>query len=124
MHQNDLITWLLEEAKGPQRTIEQISLRVLGINFAAIHTTSMVCPIRRASTMRAQTIFSRQALTNALYDLAAYPQYVEAMREEVEGVIPSEGWTKAAMGKMRKVDSFLKESQRMAAGGRKAPICL
>ncbi|KJA16226.1 hypothetical protein HYPSUDRAFT_47536 [Hypholoma sublateritium FD-334 SS-4] len=95
---NDLITWLLEEAKGPQRTTEQISLRVLGINFAAIHTTSM-------------------ALTNALYDLAAYPQYVEAMREEVEAVISSEGWTKAAMGKMRKVDSFLKESQRLATGG-------
>lgn len=66
--------------------------------------------------------FSRQALTNALYDLAAYPQYVEAMREEVEEVILSEGWTKAAMGKMRKVDSFLKESQRMAAGGRKASL--
>ena len=122
MYQNDLITWLLEEAKGPQRTIEQISLRVLGINFAAIHTTSMVCPIRMPLTMKAQTIFSRQALTNALYDLAAYPQYVDAMREEVEAVIASEGWTKAAMGKMRKVDSFLKESQRMAAGGRKAPI--
>ncbi|KJA22131.1 hypothetical protein HYPSUDRAFT_215941 [Hypholoma sublateritium FD-334 SS-4] len=38
---NDLITWLLKEAKGPQQTIEQISLRVLAINFAAYHTTSM-----------------------------------------------------------------------------------
>lgn len=64
--------------------------------------------------------FLRQALTHALYDLAAHPQYIEAMREEVEAVISSEGWTKAAMGKMWKVDSFLKESQRMAIGGRKA----
>ncbi len=37
------------------------------------------------------------------------------MREEVEAVISEEGWTKAAMGKLRKVDSFIKESLRMYA---------
>ena len=59
-------------------------------------------------------------MTNAVYDLDAYPQYSEALREEVEAVISTEGWTKAAMGKMWKLDSFLKESQRMATGARKA----
>ena len=34
------------------------------------------------------------------------------MREEVEKVVKSDGWTKLAMQKMRKVDSFMKESQR------------
>jgi hypothetical protein len=56
-----------------------------------------------------------------LYDLAAHPEYVTPMREEVEAVIAAEGWTKAAMGKMRRVDSFVKESQRLAIGGRKSP---
>ncbi|KAH9477542.1 Cytochrome P450 monooxygenase 103 [Psilocybe cubensis] len=94
---NNLISWLLEEAKGEQRTVQDIALRLLTINFASIHTTSM-------------------ALTNILYDLATYPEYVEPMREEVERIIESEGWTKSSMGKMRKLDSFVKESQRLAIG--------
>ena len=39
------------------------------------------------------------------------------MRQEVEAIIEAEGWTKASIGKMRKVDSFVKESQRMGNGG-------
>lgn len=35
------------------------------------------------------------------------------MREEVETVIREDGWTKVAMTKMWKVDSFLKESMRI-----------
>jgi hypothetical protein len=35
------------------------------------------------------------------------------MREEVQRVIAEDGWTKAAIGKMHKVDSFLRESQRL-----------
>ena len=34
------------------------------------------------------------------------------MREEVDRIIAAEGWTKASMQKMRRVDSFLRESQR------------
>lgn len=54
-----------------------------------------------------------QSFTQALYDLATHPEYVPEMRKEVESVIAVHGWTKAAMKEMRKVDSFLKESQRM-----------
>lgn len=57
-----------------------------------------------------------QALTNALYDLATHPEYAEPMRNEVVSVLQTDGWTKASMGKMRKVDSFIKESQRLAIG--------
>ena len=32
-------------------------------------------------------------------------------------MINEEGWTKAAIGKMWKLDSFLKESQRLSSGG-------
>jgi len=31
------------------------------------------------------------------------------MREEVEAIVEAEGWTKSSIGKMRKVDSFVKE---------------
>lgn len=53
-----------------------------------------------------------QSLTHALYDLAAHPECLEPLREEVETVVASDGWTKAGLNKMWKVDSFLKESHR------------
>ncbi|PPQ82607.1 hypothetical protein CVT25_007121 [Psilocybe cyanescens] len=93
---NDLISWLLEEAKESQRTLNDLAARILNVNFASIHTTSM-------------------GLTNILYDLAMYPEYVEPMREEVKAIVKTEGWTKSSIGKMRKVDSFVKESQRLAS---------
>ena len=57
-------------------------------------------------------VFLSQAFTHALYHLAANPEYVEPLREEVERMVSKEGWTKASLDKMIKVDSFLKESQR------------
>ena len=51
--------------------------------------------------------------THALFYLAANPQYIDPLREEVESIVEKEGWSKAAVDKMRKVDSFLKECQRM-----------
>jgi hypothetical protein len=54
-----------------------------------------------------------QALTQALYDLAIHPEYVKPIRDEIEAIITEDGWTKPAMQRMRKVDSFLKESQRL-----------
>nr|VWO98890.1 Uncharacterized protein [Ganoderma boninense] len=64
-------------------------------------------------------------MSHVLYDLAANPEYMEPLREEVEAITATDGWTKAAMGKMRKLDSFLKESQRfngigLTSVGRKA----
>jgi len=91
---NDLISWLLDTAEGEQRKVPELIQRVNLVNFAAIHTSSMT-------------------FTHALFDLAANPQYLEPLRQEVEEVVKKEGWTKAAIGQMRKVDSFLKESQRM-----------
>lgn len=53
-----------------------------------------------------------QGFTHALFHLAENPEYAQPMREEVEAIVREEGWTKASMGKMRKIDSFLRESQR------------
>lgn len=50
---------------------------------------------------------------NALYTLAANPQYMVPLREEVETVIRKHGWSKAAMTDMLKLDSFLKETMRV-----------
>ncbi|KAK7021886.1 hypothetical protein VNI00_017175 [Paramarasmius palmivorus] len=93
--QNNLLLWLWKEAKGEQRTLEDLAMRVLSVNVAAIHTTSM-------------------AFTNALYYLAADPKLAEMLREEIEAQIQTHGWSKNAMDGMRKLDSFLKESQRLS----------
>ncbi|KAJ7237055.1 cytochrome P450 [Mycena haematopus] len=95
---NDLISWLLEIAEGEQRTALDLTLRILGINMAAIHTSSI-------------------AFTQALFDLTTYPKHFLPMREEAERVIKEEGWTKAALNNMVKIDSFLRESQRLNPNG-------
>lgn len=40
---NDALSWLMDEAKDEERSTYNLALRVLTLNFAAIHTTSMVC---------------------------------------------------------------------------------
>jgi len=40
--QNDLISWLIDEAPPHHRNVEDITIKVMLINLAAIHTTSLV----------------------------------------------------------------------------------
>ena len=54
-----------------------------------------------------------KAITHALFDLASSPEYLHPLREEADEVIQREGWTKAAVDRMPKMDSFIKESQRL-----------
>ncbi|SJL14131.1 uncharacterized protein ARMOST_17586 [Armillaria ostoyae] len=96
---NDLLSWLIDATEGhsERRTVQDFIVRMLGLNFAAIHTTSM-------------------SFTAALYALAAHSEHVQILRDEVETAIAGEGRTKAAMGKMNKLDSFVKEAQRLYGG--------
>jgi hypothetical protein len=48
-----------------------------------------------------------------LYRLLANPEYLEPLREEVDAMVKEEGWTKAGIDKMYKIDSFLRETQRL-----------
>ncbi|KAF8961328.1 cytochrome P450, partial [Flammula alnicola] len=93
---NDLIAWLMDAARaaGEEIMAADLSSRVLFISFGAIHTSSA-------------------AFTAALYQLCLSPQDAQELREEVERVVSHEGWSKAALGKMHKVDSYLRESQRI-----------
>ncbi|KAH9992086.1 cytochrome P450 [Russula vinacea] len=78
---NDMLMWLMSEAKGVERSLEGVARRLLVLNFAGIHTTLW------------------QTLTQVLYRLLANPEYFEPLREEVDS--------------MHKIDSFLRESQRL-----------
>ncbi|KXN83235.1 Ent-kaurene oxidase [Leucoagaricus sp. SymC.cos] len=95
---NDLITWLLETATHDYHlAVRDLVMRIFVVNFTAIHTSTM-------------------AFTQGIYDLAVHPEYVKELREEAETVIAEHGWTKIALQKLRKIDSFLKESHRLNGG--------
>ena len=70
------------------------------INVAAIHTTSM-------------------NVTHVLYDLATYPEYIEPLREEFRQVMAESNGVvdKNSLSKLHKMDSFLRESQRLSPPG-------
>lgn len=55
----------------------------------------------------------------ALFDLVSHPEYINLLREEVRKVQAEDGlrWTKASIAKLRKMDSFMKESQRFRPPG-------
>ncbi|KAF8507441.1 cytochrome P450 [Gautieria morchelliformis] len=90
----DFLSWLMDEAEGEERSLMNLTYRILHLNFASIHTSSM-------------------SFTHALYHLASQPEYIEPLRNEVETIVAEEGWTKSSLTRMRKLDSFFKESQRM-----------
>jgi cytochrome P450 len=92
---DDMITWLLQVSKPEDRNLRSICLRILVLNFASLHT-------------------SAQTFTHALFNLTSHPQYIECLREEVREVTEQYGWTKDSMGMMVKMESFLRESQRVS----------
>jgi len=91
---NDILSWLIDNADDPeQSTVKSLVLRLLFLSFPAIHTSS-------------------SSFLYALYHLAAHPEYVQPLRDEVEKTIREARWSKASLDKMHKLDSFLRESQR------------
>jgi cytochrome P450 len=81
------------------------------VNFAAIHTSSMVIPGPELTDLK--------SFTHLIYDLAGHPEYVEPLREEIEALLKEHGWQKLTLMKMKKLDSFIKECLRlrMVSGG-------
>ncbi|KAH8105090.1 cytochrome P450 [Cristinia sonorae] len=98
VRQNDMVSWLIDLAPRGKETVPSVALRVLTVNFAAIHTSTMT-------------------FSNVLYHLAASPEYQVELREEVDRVVAEHGWSKEALGKMIKVDSFIKETGRFEGLG-------
>jgi len=110
---NDYLQWLLDDEIGKTCTGEEIAQRILSAGFAAIFTTSTVSLLGIVSCLLQLTFAVVKTMAQALYRLAASPEFVQPLRDEVEFVIKDEGRTRASLSKLHKIDSFLKESQRM-----------
>ena len=89
---NTLLTWMIEAAEGEDQDPRHLAQLEITISLAAIHTSQMNA-------------------VHVLFDLAARPYYIDAIREEIRNVAAS-GWNKTSYTKLRKLDSFMKESQR------------
>ncbi|KAL1866060.1 hypothetical protein Daus18300_006961 [Diaporthe australafricana] len=94
---DDLLQWLLDDGqdKFGEKGSQELASIQLGLTFAAIHTTSMTA-------------------TNAFYTIAAMPEIIPELREEIREVLKEHGtFTTQALQKMKKLDSFLREVMRM-----------
>ena len=92
---DNFLQMMMDEATGTDTDPEGLAQRVLSLTLASNHTTTM-------------------ALTQAFYDMCAHPEYIAELREEVQQAVEEDGgWRKSTLTKMRKLDSFMKESQRV-----------
>ncbi|KAH6648936.1 cytochrome P450 [Truncatella angustata] len=95
---DDFVQWLLDALPEEQKRdyCMQAKLHLI-LCAAAIHTTSNLA-------------------TDCIYDLATYPEHQEVLRKEAHDILEDgDGWTrKESMAKLKKMDSFIKESQRLA----------
>lgn len=93
----DTIEWIRDATTGRDKEDYHLqALLQLGISAAAIHTTS-------------------QTVTAVLYNLATYPEYQDMLRQEAREVLNAGcgEYTLESMAQLKKLDSFIKESQRM-----------
>lgn len=95
---DDAIEWLKERSAKDNldKDFQVHASGMLQLSMASMHT-------------------SAHAVTQPIFDLAARPEYLDPLREEVLRVFHEEGgkFTKRGVMNMRKLDSFMKESLRL-----------
>lgn len=92
---NTVLESMIDRAHSDyDRNPKSLALRQLLLSFASIHTTSML-------------------IAHTIFDLCAHPEYIPELREEIEQVsVAVDKFSMRDLEKMRKLDSFIKESQR------------
>ncbi len=92
---NDFLQFLKDTGKGAEKEDKFISHLLVMVAFASIHT-------------------SVATIGGLVYDLCQYPELVEMIRDEYEGIVDQSGnIPKGGFAKLVKMDSIMKESQRL-----------
>ncbi|KAJ5723950.1 hypothetical protein N7488_001985 [Penicillium malachiteum] len=98
----DIFRWLYESSILRQRwSYSEVIGEMLLLQFAFIYTTAYALA------------HYGLALYGALAELSRRPEYIPALREEIETITSEMGTTLPACDKMVLLDSFLKECQRL-----------
>ncbi|KAF7716423.1 Cytochrome P450 monooxygenase [Penicillium ucsense] len=99
---DDFLQWMMDMAEDEQDLDPEIMAHhnLILTSLAVVHTSSV-------------------ALCHVLYDLIQHPEYIEPLREEMTRTL-SKGWehaNKASFDAQKRLDSFLRESQRWGPPG-------
>lgn len=93
---SNVLSWLVDTAKGRDRDPDTLAHVEVLLALASVHTTLL-------------------RMVNVLYDLAANPGYFKELQVEIESEAESkQGWNAASYSQLQKLDSVLRESQRMS----------
>lgn len=93
---SNVLCWLAETARGHDRDAHTLAHIEVLLAVASVHTTLI------------RTL-------NVIYELAADPALADELRNEIQRVHDAEngGWTHATYARLEKMDSVMRESQRM-----------
>ena len=92
---SDLLQWMMDAANGSESREEDLAHRLLFVSNASVMTTSLL-------------------ISHCLYDLVMAPEALASIIEELHEVLSEGGsFHKTMLHKLRRLDSALKESQRL-----------
>lgn len=119
----DLVQWLVDAAPLVERNGPMIAERVMALNVASIHTTTMVSNFDLTLRLKQRlTLVSFETVTSALYTLAAQSEkYLEPLRREVIENLEDGELTYGTLQRLPKLESFLRESGRFNIAGLSEP---
>ena len=91
----DILQWLMDSYKEHEFDVSFLTNQVLFVAIASTRSTTA-------------------SIVNSLFDLIAFSQYQQPIRHEIfNALMESGGWNLSAVQRMKKLDSFIKESQRL-----------
>lgn len=96
----DLLQWMIDMGTGSDRKVDIIVRKMMFLTMAGFHAPTATA-------------------VHVIYDLCAHPEYLEPLRNEIEEELALEGgqWTLALLRRLKRLDSVIKESQRLNAPG-------
>jgi cytochrome P450 len=90
----EMLDWFISRYSKPP-TVHELARDQLLATFASIYNLS-------------------NALSYIIFDLAAYPEYIDGLRQELKEVVGDGVIDKSTLPKLWKFDSFIRESQRLS----------
>lgn len=96
----DILQWMVDLGTGNDQKNDIIIRKVMFLTMAGFHAPTATA-------------------VHVLYDLCANPEYFQPLREEIQKELAVENgqWTLGLLHRLRKLDSVIKESQRLNAPG-------
>lgn len=91
----DILQWLIDEYKQDDLNIPFLTNQILFVATAATRSTAA-------------------SIVNILFDFVSHPQFQAELREDIDQALTdAHEWSLDAIRKMKKLDSFIKESHRL-----------